>query len=169
MGVKWKTKKNKFPEMKRAAADLNGRRVDVGVFGEQAWLAGIHEYGCRIEVTDRMRAYLHSQGLHLKDSTGYITIPERAFLRNGYDQAKDEVVGNAAAVLCDVISGHMSVHMFLDDVVGLPLESAIKDYATALDNPPNHPFTIARKGSSNPLVGGPGGGGMIDSITHKVE
>ena len=45
MGVKWKTTKNKFPEMERAAAELNGRRVNVGVFGEQAWLAGIHEYG----------------------------------------------------------------------------------------------------------------------------
>lgn len=34
MGVKWKTTKNKFPEMERAAAELNGRRVNVGVFGE---------------------------------------------------------------------------------------------------------------------------------------
>ena len=74
-----------YKRQERAAAELNGRRVNVGVYGEQAWLAGIHEYGCKIKVTDKMRAYLHSQGLHLKDSTEYITIPERAFLRNGYD------------------------------------------------------------------------------------
>lgn len=166
MAVKWKTKKNKFPEMERAAAELNGRRVNVGVYGEHAWLAGIHEYGCKIKVTDKMRAYLHSQGLHLKASTEYITIPERAFLRNGFDQGKDEVVKNAEAVLCDVLSGHMTVDMFLHGIVGLPLESKIKDYAIDLTDPPNHPFTAGKKKSSNPLVDT---GGMIGSITHRVE
>lgn len=168
MGIKWSVKVNKFPEMERAAVQLDGRRVNVGVYGEQAWLAGIHEYGCKIKVTDKMRAYLHSQGLHLKASTVYITIPERAFLRNGYDAEKGEVVDMAEAIMCDVMSGHMPVEMFLGQV-GQWMARHIQNYATDLNDPPNHPFTIERKGSSNPLVGGRDTGGMIDSITYEVE
>lgn len=46
--MKWTTKKNKFPQMKTELENLNGSKVTIGVFGEQAWLAGIHEYGCVI-------------------------------------------------------------------------------------------------------------------------
>lgn len=165
MGVKWTTKKNRFPEMEQAAAELNGRRVNVGVEGEQAWLAGIHEYGCRIQVTDKMRAYLHSQGLHLKASTQYITIPERAFLRNGYDANKAEVIENAEGILPAVLDGSMDADKFLE-MIGLILSSNIKDYAQHLDTPPLHSFTIKQKGSSNPLVDT---GDMIGAITYEVE
>lgn len=44
-------------------------------------IAAVHEYGCTIRVTDKMRGYLHSQGLHLKQSTQFIRIPERSYLR----------------------------------------------------------------------------------------
>lgn len=165
MAVKWKTKKNKFPEMERAAAALNGHRVNVGVYGEQAWLAGIHEYGCKIKVTDKMRAYLHRQGLHLKKTTEYITIPERAFLRNGYDLNRGKVVDDAEKALPAALDGSMDADSFLE-MVGMILSSCIKDYATSLDSPPNHPFTSNRKGSSSPLVDT---GDMIDSITYEVE
>lgn len=165
MSIKWSTKINKFPEMERAAAQLNGRRVNVGVYGEQAWLAGIHEYGCKIPVTDKMRAYLHSQGLHLKASTQYITIPERAFLRNGYDQNRDGVADNAESILPAVLDGSIDIKRFLE-MIGIFLSSNIKDYATALDSPSNHPFTIGQKGSSNPLVDT---GDMIGAITYEVQ
>lgn len=165
MKFKWRVKVNKCPEMERAAAQLNGRRVNVGVYGEQAWLAGIHEYGCKIEVTDKMRAYLHSQGLHLKASTQYITIPERAFLRNGYDQNRDGVADSAESVLPAVLDGSLGTEKLLE-MTGMVLSSDIKDYAAALDSPPNHPFTIDQKGSSNPLVDT---GDMIGSITYEVQ
>lgn len=165
MKIKWKTKKNQFPEMAQAAVELNGRKVNVGVFGEQAWLAGIHEYGCKIPVTDKMRAYLHTQGLHLKASTEFITIPERAFLRNGYDLKRDGAISSAESVLPTVLDGSVDSNRFLE-MVGLILSSDIKDFAASLDSLPNHPFTTERKGSSNPLVDT---GDMIGSITYKVE
>ncbi len=49
--------------------------------GDIVDIAWVHEFGCTIRVTERMRAYLHGQGLHLKQSTEYIVIPERSFLR----------------------------------------------------------------------------------------
>ena len=55
MGVKWKTVKNEFPKMEQSIKSLSGKKVNVGVLGgEHAWLAGIHEYGCKIPVTPKM-------------------------------------------------------------------------------------------------------------------
>ncbi len=45
-------------------------------------IAAVHEFGCTIKVTPKMRAYLHYNGLHLKQTTEYIHIPARPFLSN---------------------------------------------------------------------------------------
>ena len=167
MGVRWTTRTNTFPQMEARMRDLNGKRVSVGVLGggENAWLASIHEYGCVIPVTPKMRAYLHSQGLHLKKSTTQIVIPERAFLRNGYDENKTEVINRAEQILGSVMNGSISPDQYCE-LVGLMLKSKIQDYARDLNSPPNHPFTVQRKGSSNPLVDT---GDMIGAITYRVE
>lgn len=153
--------------MQATLEKIDGKKVSVGVLGggEQTWLAAIHEYGCKIEVTPKMRKYLAATGLHLKAATTHITIPERAFLRNGYDENKDEVIAKAEAVLGDVIGGTMSEQK-LFELVGLLLKSKIQDYARDLNSPPNHPYTVERKGSSNPLVDT---GDMIGAINYKVE
>ena len=46
----------------------------------------------------------------------------------------------------------------------MDLASKIKDYARDLDSPPNHPFTVEQKGSSNPLVDT---GDMIGGISWR--
>lgn len=162
--VKIKSKGDDFPSMKKRLEVVNGTGVEVGVLqGEHQWLAGIHEYGCDIEVTPAMRAYLHGQGLHLKDSTTHIHIPERSFLRTGYDENADDVAKKATRMLADVAEGRMSVEALYKGV-GLELSSKIKDYARDLDSPENHPFTVDQKGSSNPLVDS---GDMISGITWR--
>lgn len=166
MGAKHKTVKNDIPKMRQQLNIINGTGVEVGVLnGEQAWLAAIHEYGLDIAVTPKMRAYLHSQGLHLKKETTHIHIPERSFLRSGYDQNRDAVLEKASKLLADVAAGTMTATGCYK-AVGIELSSKIKDYARDLKSPPNHPFTIDRKGSSNPLVGKTGD--MIASITWRV-
>lgn len=163
MKVKWKTKNNLLPTMEAAVRQLNGRKVTVGVSGaDNAYLAMIHEYGCKIQVTDKMRAYLHQHGLHLKAGTEYITIPERSFLRNGYDQNRDQVLASARTALDAVMIGTMAPDKYLE-MIGILLSSAIKNYAVSLNTPPNHPYTVAQKGSSNPLVDT---GDMIESSQH---
>ena len=47
---------------------------------DQANIAAVHEFGCTIPVTPKMRAYMHYQGIHLKPTTQYINIPPRPFL-----------------------------------------------------------------------------------------
>lgn len=167
MGVKIKTSKNDFYKIEQAAKKLNGKKVMVGVLGggENAWLASIHEYGCKIRITPKMRAWLHFNGLHVKDSTTTITIPERSFLRNGYDECSQKVIDSAEKLESAALGGKITIEQYLE-AVGLSLSSKIKTYARDLETPPNHPFTIQRKGSSNPLVST---GNMIESITYKVE
>lgn len=70
--------------------------IRVGIMGEQAsqkhpdsdltnaQLGAIHEFGATINVTEKMRAYLHHIGIHLKKDTTTITIPARSFLRDTF-------------------------------------------------------------------------------------
>lgn len=166
MGVRWKTIKNDFPKMTATIETLGGKSIEVGAIkGEHAWLAAIHEYGCNITVTPKMRAFLHSHGLHLKDSTTVITIPERSFLRASHDQNADDVLKKAERALDLVIGGKMSLEQYFD-MVGRNYMSMIKDYIVELNSPPNHPYTADKKGSSNPLVDT---GGLIESISYRVK
>lgn len=61
---------------------IDSHNVFIGVKkGDEANIAAVHEFGCMIRVTSKMRAYLHYQGIHLRASTQMIYIPPRAFLR----------------------------------------------------------------------------------------
>ena len=166
MSVKWKTVTNKLPEIAKTLTAISGKKVKVGVLeGDHAWLAGIHEYGCKIPVTPKMRAFLHRQGLHLKDSTTEIVIPERSFLRTGHDENADRVLKQTERALSQVVAGKMSVDDMLD-LYGQQMATAIKTYMRNLSSPANHPYTVKQKGSSNPLIDT---GGMVESITWKKE
>lgn len=168
MGVKHVVKTNRIKDLASAMKELDGRSVEVGVFeGEHAWLAHIHEFGCVIQVTPKMRAYLHHMGLHLKPTTTVITIPERSFLRGGYDEKKDEVMRQQDMLLDAVINGGLDIHTFLD-AVGTVLEGKIKEYAIDLSDPGLHSYTLEHRhnGGSNPLVDT---GDMVGSITHRIR
>ena len=166
MGVKWTTKTNKLPDIAKTLTALNGKSVKVGALeGENSWLAGIHEYGCNITVTPKMRAFLHANGLHLSASTTVIRIPERSFLRTGHDANVDRILKQTERALGQVIAGKMSIDDMLD-LYGQQMATAIKLYMRDLRTPPNHPYTIEQKGSSNPLVDT---GQMIESIVWKKE
>lgn len=164
--MKHTTKFDKLTEITKQLEGMKGRKVKVGALrGEHAWLAGIHEYGCNITVTPKMRAFLHSQGLHLKDSTTVIKIPERSFLRSGHDANIDRVMTQTNRAISQVLTGKMSVDDVLD-LCGQQLATAIKTYMRDLSNPANHPYTVEQKGSSNPLIDT---GGLIESITWKID
>ncbi len=168
MGVKFKTVKNDFPKMEASLKGLNGKKIIVGVLGggEQAWKAGIHEYGCNITVTEKMRKYLHSQGLHLKPSTKTIHIPERSFLRTGHDTHIDEVLDKLENLLPSLADGDMDSDE-LCNLIGQMLRDKIADYARDLSEPVLHPFTVQRKkGKTSPLLDS---GDMISSINFEVE
>lgn len=167
MGVTWKTVKNDFPKMEQSTKILNNRGVNVGHLdgGEQAWLAGIHEYGCKIEVTPKMRIWLHAHGLHLKPSTTTINIPERSFLRSGYDKHHKEVIDKCEKALASALAKG-NIDDFLE-TVGQLLRDKIVDYGRELSTPPKHPFSLEMNpGKGNPLIIT---GDMLEALTFEVK
>ena len=166
MAFKMKNKLDLTGKMEASAKVLDGTKVQVGVLtGEHQWLAAIHEYGCKIPVTPAMRAYLHSIGVHLRKSTTEIVIPERSFLRAGYDQNKDDVIRQAEKVLPDVLIGTMSEDEYFE-LVGTTLRDAIKEYAVDLSSPPKKPWPTRDPGKNNPLIES---GDMVNGIEYEVE
>lgn len=166
MGMKMKNVKDLTAPMIATAKVLDGTKVHVGVLsGEHQWLAAIHEYGCTIPVTDKMREYLHSIGVHLRRSTTQIVIPERSFLRAGYDQNRDEVLKTAESVLPDVLAGTLSEEQYFE-LVGTLLRDRIKEYAIDLSSPPKKPWPTRDPAKNNPLIET---GAMVNGIEYEVE
>ena len=147
------------------AESINGKKVITGPTGTRNRnLAKIHEYGVNINVTDKMRGYLSSQGLHLKASTTVIHIPERSFIRNGWDSNANNILNKIEGLVSDIIKG--SNVQVLTNGTGDLVVKALKDYARDLSSPALHPFTIERKGSDDPLIDS---GGMVGSIDYEVK
>lgn len=164
MGTKYTTKTDKLPQLVKNLKSLRGRSVEIGALqGDSKWLAAIHEYGCDIPVTPKMRAFLATQGLHLKATTTHIHIPERSFIRAGHDENADRIMKQTERAICAVLDGAMSVDDLLD-LCGQQFATAIKLYMRDLRDPANHPFTVEQKGSSNPLIDT---GGLLESITWR--
>jgi len=128
-----------------------GSTVKVGVLGNTASashgginnvdLAAVHEFGST------------SRG-----------IPERSFLRAPYDENRDRYYEMLGVGLRNVIEGKLTVEKVLG-IVGLKMESDFKARIVAGIPPPLKPETIARKGSSTPLIDH---GQLLGAISHEV-
>lgn len=94
-----------------------------------------------------------------------VKIPERAFLRGGYDAHEAEIFHKISKLLPKVLDGTAPLDIFLD-MVGLDLAGKIQAYAKKLNSPENAKATKATKKSSNPLHDT---GRLIQSIRHEVE
>ena len=167
MGVEHRIRLNRMTQITQSVAALKGKAAEVGIFGgEQGWLAQIHGYGCSIPVTPKMRKYLASTGLHLKATTTVITIPERAFLRNGYEKSKEETMALISDLINAMVDGGLDGTTLLE-ALGTNLEGKIKEYATSQVEPGLHPYTIEHRknGGTNPLNDT---GSMIGAISHRI-
>lgn len=145
---------------------INDKEIIVGPKGTRNRnLAKIHEYGVTITVTPAMRGFLASQGLHLKPSTTYITIPERSFIRAGWDENSRVLLNEAQTRLADYVEGRSNAETFLN-TTGDKVARAIREFARDLQNPANHPFTVERKGFDDPLIDS---GEMVRSIDYEIQ
>lgn len=97
--------------------------------------------------------------------TKSVKIPERSFLRTGFDENVKEINKYSDILLKKVAAGEMSEREYLDNI-GQRLSSKIKTFARNLNSPANSRVTRENKGSSNPLVDT---GQMIRGITWKVD
>lgn len=103
---------------------------------------------------------------------GTETIPERPFLRNAMRNNRDAyraAMRTAAKTIIGTAArggdARGAVTLALRKL-GLKAADDVKSEITALSDPPNAPSTVARKGSSNPLIDS---GEMRNAVSSKVE
>ena len=67
-------------------------------------IAALHERekGTQVRVTPKMRAFLHSKGLHLKATTDALFIPGRPFVKPAYQDFRDK--GIAKRLFADAVA-----------------------------------------------------------------
>ncbi len=160
---------SRVPEILKKLEEIDKYYIVVGVTGKSGgeilMIANVQEYGCNIKVTDKMRGFfLYNWGIPLV--TKEIRIPERSFLRSGYDSNKDKLM-KYGDLLYDVVAGNLSVKSFWE-TLGQGAAQMIQSFLiNNVTSPPNTPFTIANKGGkANPLVDT---GKLSNSISYEIR
>lgn len=143
------TDTNNISRLKDVLKELKNYSVEVGIFGsdEYVMVASVHEFGATIQ-----------------RGKGSITIPERSFLRTVFDEKNEEWASFFKSQLKHVLALQMDVQTLFNRL-GARMMGDIQEKITDLDAPPNAPSTIAKKGSSNPLIDT---GGLRMRITYRV-
>lgn len=92
-------------------------------------------------------------------------VPERSFVRAWFDAKKPDVQAFVVSRLKLVVAGKLTQDQALDQI-GLFMQSGMQKNISDGIPPPNAPSTIARKGSSTPLIDT---GQLRSSITYAVN
>ena len=163
------TDKSRVPELLADLKALKGRKLEIGILAESGekmlMIANVNEFGCEIAVTDKMRKFFVAVfGVHLKKSTKKIVIPERSFIRGGFEHNQKNTGDTAEKLLEKLVDGAIDAETYLE-FLGEYTAGKIKEYLVNLRTPKNSPLTIRQKKSSNPLVDT---GHLKDTITYKV-
>jgi phage gpG-like protein len=151
--------------------ELNGARVRVGIVGESdsklLTYAAVNEYGANIKITPKMRNFLHWIGIHVKNETTHIIIPERSYIRATFDNKKvfDKLKKKIQPLLKSVLNGGNEASDILD-FIGLQLTSDVKQTIANMKEPVNHPVTIKRKGEGKGLL--VDSGRLTNAISYEV-
>ena len=124
--------------------------VDVGIID-----AGVHPSG---DITVAGIGFVHEFG---SEKAG---IPERSFIRSTLADKKKDIISLQKKLLKKISAG-MKVEIALG-LVGEFIKDEITKKIVAIKTPPNTAQTIARKGSSNPLIDT---GQLKNSITFEVN
>ena len=141
-----------WTQIKTRVRSMDGRSVKVGIFGGQSGGGGDG-----VAVVDYA----------IFNELGTSNIPARPFLRTAADQQSANVAKRGGAVAQAVMAGRMSVDAALGDLgawfadrVAATIRAS-KGWAAPLA-----PSTIARKGSSVPLINQ---ARLVNAIRHEVE
>lgn len=180
-----------FKKLKKTVEELSKQyTVRVGILASKggadevsenldlAGLGAVQEFGCDINVTDKMRAFLRGKGICLKADTTQIHIPARSFLtmplmRDGEIRKKIKKIvypNDTVDTLNQLIE---QGDKELLEVVAMAIAlSAVQQIDEAFETrgfgewQPDSPMTIANKGSDMPLIDT---GRLRSSITFEIN
>jgi phage gpG-like protein len=134
----------------------------VGVQGAEA--AANHQ-DSRLTVAQIANVHEFGKTIHQPRTGRTIVIPERSFLRATIDQYQDAIARRQVLLGQGYVLGKFALKPAME-LLGQYVVGLIKQRMANGIPPPNSPWTIARKGSSKPLIDT---GQLRNSITYKVE
>ena len=112
--------------------------VKVGVMGD----AGTSDEGADMLLIAAVNEFGSADG----------RVPERSYIRAGFDKNRSKLRNTAAALWGRVLDGDMDQRQALG-LLGETHQDQVQKFLTALSDPPNAASTIAHKrGSANPLI-----------------
>lgn len=132
-----------------------GSRVKVGVLEDAAKEEGEGRSGGDLSLLEVAAVHEFGAG----------DVPQRSFIRAGVDELLPEIRGTQHALAVQVFQGKVSLPVALDRL-GAKVTALLQNRIARGIAPELAPATVARKGSSKPLVDT---GQLKASITWKVE
>lgn len=98
--------------------------------------------------------------------TKKVEIPERSYIREGFDKNLKKIQKHTEQAIRTVIAGRMTANKALN-LLGAEFASFIRKYMVEIKSPPNSAVTQKnKKGANNPLIDS---GRLRQSITHRVR
>ena len=167
--------------------------VKVGILGskgseevsdnlDMAGLGAVQEFGARIPVTPKLRAYFrYAFGINLKKTTTHIVIPPRSFIRKPLERSSDlrkkirQKTQYYSQLEIDLAKEFISEHGssgLLEELAYAVALSAVEQIRESFETggfgewAPDSPLTIEQKGSAMPLVDK---GRLESTITFEIE
>lgn len=119
---------------------------------EIATIAAFNEWGTKSTTSSR------SGGINI----GSGSIPPRPFMSTSFDENKSDLQIVKKKLYQAIIDGKINTPEALK-IIGEWMTNKVKAKIRSLRTPPNAPYTIRKKKSSNPLIDL---GQMINSVTH---
>ena len=162
--------------LKERLKQLDGQKVKIGIVGKSdsklLTYAAANEYGANIEIPSdgRMRRKLHALGIHVKNETTHIIIPERSYIRSTFDNKKyfNELKKKLQAPFEEVLNGKKDAETILE-LIGLQYVANVRRTIRDMKEPENHPQTEAiknKKGKKKGLL--VDSGRLVQSIAYEV-
>lgn len=141
---------------------------------DMAGLGAVHEFGTTINVTPKMRAFLHYIGVHLRKDTTQVEIPSRSFLRKALLTAEGKKalqvwnVEEKQALMDYLNKDTVSADALANTIGAKGLERVNDAFQTEGfgEWTPDSQITINRKGSAKPLIDT---GALEGAISYEVK
>ena len=171
-----------FDKLRSQLKELDGAKVIVGVQSEPGTnfagqtvssneellkIAWVHEFGCDIDVTPKMRAWLHHNGIHLKKETTKIHIPERSYIRRAVADGKVDAQNAYSELINQMILGKMDVDKVLDGLGKYVMQEMYSQLGNGAK--PVSSLTLERRKISPEPTPLNDTGNLRDHITYRVE
>ncbi len=158
---------NRIPDLVRELQYLASHQVEIGIFADASRdgavpmlvIAAANEFGAKIP-----KRQARFEDLDDENPEKWVIIPERSYLRAWFDENVDVLQATMERLIGQVVEGKISGRAALETIGGYVV-THVQAYMVDLKTPPNAPSTIARKGSSNPLIDT---GQLKDAITWRV-